>query len=225
MARREQSRGKCAFCGREMTRGGLSKHLAACPQRKEAIGAADRGPGKVQALYHLQVQDAWAGDFWLHLEMNGSATLADLDDYLRAIWLECCGHLSQFSIGGWSGAEISKRRQVEQVFRPGLELTHIYDFGTESQTLVKAVDVRTGKSLTEHPIYLMARNIVPEAPCQVCGQPAAWLCIDCWDESDEPAFLCEEHADEHEHGEGLMAFVNSPRVGMCGYNGPAEPPY
>ena len=37
--------------------------------------------------------------------------------------------------------------------------------------------------------------------------------------------LCDEHAEEHEHYEGVMAFVNSPRIGMCGYNGPAEPPY
>ena len=34
------------------------------------------------------------------LEMRGSATLAKLDDYLRAIWLECCGYLSGFTIGG-----------------------------------------------------------------------------------------------------------------------------
>jgi len=37
--------------------------------------------------------------------MRGSATLAKLDDYLRAIWLECCGHLSKFTIGGWGGGE------------------------------------------------------------------------------------------------------------------------
>jgi len=57
-------------------------------------------------LYHLQVQDDWGGDFWLHLEMPGKATLEDLDYYLRAIWLECCGHLSQFSLKRW-GDEIS----------------------------------------------------------------------------------------------------------------------
>ena len=32
--------------------------------------------------------------------MCGSATLEELDHYLRTIWLECCGHLSQFTIGG-----------------------------------------------------------------------------------------------------------------------------
>ena len=37
--------------------------------------------------------------------------------------------------------------------------------------------------------------------------------------------FCQEHADEHEHDDMLMPIVNSPRTGMCGYTGPAEPPY
>ena len=202
-------------------------HLSTCAQRQEAIRTAAQKPGKEQVLYHLQVQDAWQGDFWLHLEMNGSATLADLDHYLRAIWLECCGHLSQFSVGGWRGREIAKRRQVGQVFEPGMVLTHIYDFGTSSETLIKAVGAREGKPLTSHPITLMARNDPPEVYCMECEQPATWLCIECLYELEQPGTLCETHAQDHPHedyGEP-MPLVNSPRVGMCGYSGPAEPPY
>src|SRR5687767_7756630 len=132
MPQHKRSRGKCIFCGREMSKSGLSKHLAICPERQKAINSTADNPNTVQTLYHLQVQDAYAKDFWLHLEMNGTATLNDLDRYLRAIWLECCGHLSRFSIGGWQGGEIGKRRKAEQVFSPGVELTHIYDFGTSS---------------------------------------------------------------------------------------------
>lgn len=227
MARKKQTRGKCAFCGREMTKGGLSKHLRTCPQRAEAIAKTDPGPDKGQALYHLQIQDAWQGDFWLHLEMRGSATLADLDHYLRAIWLECCGHLSQFSVGGWSGNEISKQRRIEQIFRPGLELTHIYDFGTSSETRIKMVDVRKGNALTSHPLFLMARNDQPEAQCIECDALASWLCLECVYEMDGPGTLCDEHAQSHPHDDygEPMPLVNSPRVGMCGYAGPAEPPY
>ena len=210
-----------------MTRSGLVRHLETCPQRGEAIGTVGQGTGKEQALYHLQVQDAWGGDFWLHLEMNGSATLQDLDRYLRAIWLECCDHLSQFSIGGWSGREIAKRRRAEEVFEPGLELTHIYDFGTSSKTLIRAVGVRKGKPLTRHPIFLMARNEMPEATCVECGQPATHLCLECEQELNQPGTLCDEHARKHPHedyGEPIP-LVNSPRLGMCGYTGPADPPY
>ena len=227
MARRKQTRGKCAFCGKEMTKGGLTRHLSSCSERQDAIEKTNQKPDKKERLYHLQVRDAWQGDYWLHLEMRGTATLADLDRYLRAIWLECCGHLSQFSVGGWGGEEISQKRQVKQVLEPEVELTHIYDFGTSSETLVKGVGVRKGNPLTAHPLALMARNDPPEAECMECGQPASWLCIECIYEYDEVGTLCDEHVEEHpyeNYGEP-MPLVNSPRMGLCGYCGPAEPPY
>jgi len=40
--------------------------------------------------------------YWMHLEVPTTITLADLDGFLRDIWLECCGHLSSFSIDGIS---------------------------------------------------------------------------------------------------------------------------
>lgn len=220
-------RGECVFCGRELTRGGFVRHLEACPEREKAIEEANQGSGQEENLYHLQVQDAWSGDFWLHLEVRGSATLEDLDRYLRAIWLECCGHLSQFSVGGWSGDEIPMSRRVEQVFRPDVELTHIYDFGTSSHTLLKRVDVREGKPLSEHPIFLMARNNMPEVLCMECDKQAKWLCLECVYEHEKRGTLCDEHVEDHPHDAygRPMPLVNSPRSGMCGYTGPAEPPY
>jgi hypothetical protein len=210
-----------------MAKGGLSKHLPNCTQRQKVIAEVEQKRDEAQKLYHLRVQDAYNSDFWLDLEMNGAATLKDLDGYLRAIWLECCGHLSQFSIGGWSGDEIAKKNRIDKVFRPGVELTHIYDFGTSSETLIKLVDIRQGKPTTRHPIALMARNHMPEAVCIECGQPATWLCMECMYEEDSPGTLCDQHAQNHPHdnyGEPLP-LVNSPRTGMCGYSGPADPPY
>ncbi|MDV7391640.1 hypothetical protein RZS08_09820, partial [Arthrospira platensis SPKY1] len=70
-------------------------------------------------------------------------------------------------------------------------------------------------------------NKMLDFTCQECGQPAEWLCVECIYEHDAPGLLCKAHADEHEHEAygGLTPLVNSPRVGMCGYAGPAEPPY
>lgn len=227
MPRKKQSRGKCVFCDREMSRGGLSKHLSSCPERQATISAANQKSDQTGQIYHLRLQDAWGGDFWLHLEVNGTARLADLDHYLRAIWLECCGHLSQFSVGGWTSDEIPMRTRVAQVFESGLELTHIYDFGTSSETLVKAVGYREGKPLTNHPIFLMARNDPPEVTCVECDQPASWLCLECVYELEKTGTLCDQHAADHPHEDygDPMPIFNSPRVGLCGYAGPAEPPY
>jgi hypothetical protein len=159
-----------------MTRAGMARHLSTCQKRKEAIDDANQRRSPAGSFVHLQLQDAGSGEYWLHLEMNGSATLKQLDRYLRAIWLECCGHLSQFSLGGWGGRTIAMSRKAGDVLQPGLELVHIYDFGTESVTLVSALEVREGKPTISKPIALMARNQQPVYPCQECGAPSTALC-------------------------------------------------
>lgn len=227
MSQRKQSRGQCALCGYQTTKGVMSKHVAACPQRQAQIAGAEQTSRKPEKLYYLRMHDAYNRDFWLDLEVRGSAALQAIDSYLREIWLECCGHLSQFSIGGWSGREIAMSRQVDAVFRGDVELTHIYDFGTSSETRIKVIAQRVGVPLSAHPMVLLARNIMPEAECIECGQPAGYLCMECLIEDQTPGLLCVQHASTHPHedyGEPIE-LVNSPRLGMCGYTGPAEPPY
>jgi hypothetical protein len=203
----------------------MSRHLSACAARKKAIENAEAQLTMPEELHHLRVQAA-RPEFWLDLEMRGSSDLGDLDAYLRSIWLECCGHMSQFSVGGWRGDEIDMNMKVSRVFRPGVELTHLYDFGTTSVTLIKLAETRKGKPLTSHPIVLMARNLLPSFQCVTCGEPATWLCQLC-DDVDEDVLLCHVHAPKDVHWDegALVRIVNSPRCGMCGYDGPAIPLY
>lgn len=218
-----RTRGACVFCGADYTRAGMAKHLQACKARAGATAAA-AGAG---TQLHLQVQDAYGGAFWLQLEMDGAAPLQALDRYLRAIWLECCGHMSAFSYGGW-GDDLGMTRKASSVLKPGTELVHRYDFGTTSETLVRAIAARPGKPLGRHPITLMARNRPPVEPCAECKAPATHLCMECVIEEDEPGLLCEAHTAAHPHGDNYgppTPLYNSPRMGMCGYEGPAEPPY
>lgn len=229
MPLRKQSFGRCTFCERRVAKGWMSRHLASCTARQEAIEqAGETSDPFYKFFYHLRIEDVRQKDFWLHLEINAFATLSDLDYYLRGIWLDCCGHLSRFSVGGWSAQEIPKKTEITIIFARGMPLTHIYDFGTPSETLLKEINTRHyGTALSDEPIYLMARNEPPEAFCMVCGQAAVWLCLECLHDLDKPGTLCDQHAQVHPHenyGE-LRPLVNSPRVGMCGYTGPAEPPY
>jgi hypothetical protein len=229
MSRKPQSRGKCQYCGEETAKSGMTRHLAKCDKRAQTIQAADASKQPDETLWHVRVQDAYGKDFWLDLEMRGSATLEKLDAYLRAIWLECCGHLSKFTVGGWQGYDIGKSRKADDVFAKETKLLHLYDFGTTSETEIHVVGSRKGKATTKHPIALMARNNMPEMLCKECDKPATYLCIECLYEADEAGtwFLCDEHAEDHPHTEygEPVPLVNSPRLGMCGYDGPAEPPY
>ncbi|NUQ39225.1 MAG: hypothetical protein HUU23_15855 [Caldilineales bacterium] len=241
MSRNPQSRGTCVFCGQELSKAGITRHLTTCAQRQTAIAAAASKPGRSVTLYQLQVLDRTPGYspndpnlFWLHLEIKGNATLEDLDYYLRAIWLECCGHLSAFEINDIAYTQLfddgmvwreerSMAVRVDKLFHPGLDIPYEYDFGTTSNLLIRVLSQRQGKPLSVHPIYLMARNTFAPPTCVLCGQPAVCLCVECAWEGTGAAF-CEEHAVEHEH-DMIMGIFNSPRTGLCGYDGPAEPPY
>jgi hypothetical protein len=227
MNRREQTRGTCAYCGKPMTRSGMARHLASCTGREAAIRTAEAAGKSATRLIHLEVRDAYDPRYWLQLEMTGDAPLKKLDDYLRAIWLECCGHLSEFTPEPWSGQTVAKTRKAHQVFRPGVELVHVYDFGSTTETKLRVVGTREGVPLSRHPIVLMARNHPPTAACQECGEPAARLCVECLYEHERAGLLCEAHAAEHPHGNygEPIELYNSPRMGVCGYEGPAEPPY
>ena len=94
---RQTSTGTCTFCQGTFSKGTMTRHLSACKQRQAVPqDQATRGTGRQTTLFHL-VADGY-GPYWLHLEVRADARLDTLDTFLRNIWLECCGHMSQFCI-------------------------------------------------------------------------------------------------------------------------------
>ena len=216
-------RGICSYCGEEVAKQSIGKHLEKCAKRQAVI---DTATGKSEALFYLRAESAGLKAFFLDLEVRGSATLDDLDRYLRAIWLECCGHLSEFAYEAWRDT-ISSSRKVESVFKNHKEITHLYDMGSTSETTLRVMAERKGAPTTTRPIALMVRNKIPEASCDECEKPARWLCSECLAEEGEWVALCDDCLEPHGHMTDYepVLLVNSPRLGMCGYEGPANPPY
>ncbi len=225
--------GTCAFCGKRVSGRGMTRHLKACKAWRDRVQ-----PDGKDKIFHLRVTNAYGGPWWLHLAVRGSTTLRTLDEYLRAIWLECCGHLSHFTINGVEYAAFparelyqrSQRVKVQDVLEEGMEFGHVYDYGSTTELTLKVVEVREGKWPFKHSIYLMARNEPPVFQCAECEAPATLICSTCIWEDPEEAFVCDEHAEEHMeewHPEEdyFLPIVNSPRTGVCAYEGPDEPPY
>ncbi len=86
-----RSKGICRLCGKTFTGGGMAKHLLACPERKKEL-EKEKGRGKVFLIR------ASSGLYWVYFEANDSHQLLNVDTFLRRLWLECCGHLSAFTI-------------------------------------------------------------------------------------------------------------------------------
>lgn len=213
------TKGVCAGCGKVFSKGGMGRHVAACQGLKKSTSGLPP-----ITVYHLAVQGDYQ-EYWLHLGVPGDATLGDLDDFLRSIWLECCGHLSSFEFGRESILNMTDsgrpnpefRTRLGRLLHVGLEFRHEYDFGTTTTCFLKVVGAEERVPLKKG-VALLARNELPEIVCAECDQPAEWVCVEClWEGT---GWLCAEHAEEHPCGEEMqLPVVNSPRVGQCGYTG------
>ena len=98
----ETSTGVCSFCNGEFEKKSMLQHLKTCEQRKALIQDEEmskaRKPKKA-LLFQILVEGSYLPMYWMHLEMPAASTLEDFDNFLRAVWLECCDHLSSFKIG------------------------------------------------------------------------------------------------------------------------------
>lgn len=171
------------------------------------------------------VEARYSSAYWLHLEVPADARLEVLDSFLRQIWLECCGHMSAFTIEGktYSVAPMADfddenmKIRLDEVLIPGMKFFHEYDFGTTTHLTLKLIS-QEQKQIKGKSVRVLARNEPPAIPCVSCGKMATQLCSEChW--SGE-GWLCDECAAEHKCDEDMfLPVVNSPRVGMCGYTG------
>ena len=227
MARAKQTKGKCAFCEVEFAKSGMGKHLDACVEFNNIIRASNEDGKAKQTLCRLAVQGAHDKNYWLYLEINEEVKLQALDRYLRAIWLECCGHMSAFRHKGDYQSKIGMATVCSRVFASVQTIDYEYDFGSTTHLAIFCLGERVGHPLTKHPIALLARNDPPEALCEECGAEADILYHD-WDSYDSaPEYYCNACLEEKGSNAEEMSFeiVNSPRMGVCGYSGPAIPPY
>ena len=225
---KDQTEGQCRLCGKTFAKSGMARHVRAC--RKQ-----DHGTGRSNALL-LEVKDRYVPGYWLFLEVAPTATWADLDAFLRDIWLECCGHLSAFEYAGttftgdlegareWADRPRSLSGRLVGTVAPGTLFRYEYDFGTTTELVGRALELvpttRTGPA-----IQVLARNEAPNHLCAECGQPATEVCGLCYQAGDT-CWYCDKCAVDHQCSEpdidSFLPAVNSPRVGLCAYSGPAE---
>ncbi len=207
----------CLLCSAEFTEKGMGRHLTAClkthsPKIKNIL---------TKKYCYLSVRDAYNRDYFLFLLVSQNATLEDLDEYLRKIWLECCGHLSSFSYRK-RGGKIPMTTQIKQICASGGTLTYLYDFGSTTELQVKIFKEVTSSIKISDDIILLSRNAEPIIPCDECGKyPAKHICTEC--QGGNNGWLCEACAATHECGDEMfLPVANSPRAGVCAYTGEEE---
>lgn len=209
--------GTCHICKETVTKRTAASHL-----QKTHAGKSG------EERYIIKVDTPYSSPYWMFLLAKPGATLADLDEALRDIWVECCGHLSAFSIMGTEyqasydgdvsdpiGDAKSMKVQLKKILTPAMSFTYEYDFGTTTELRLHVVDTITWQKEKEE-ILMIAMNNKPEHVCSECGKPAIFHYV----ESDDETYLCIDCGSEEELDECyLLPICNSPRTGQCAYEG------
>lgn len=136
--------------------------------RDDITGELKQEPVNIISNYmFFHVTTTYTSLHHLYLLVDQSETFRVLDLFLRAIWLECCGHLSSFYLNGQSFE--SDMILASEQGRMGLDypikdfmgesdsMIYEYDFG--STTALKVTLVQESVNFqSDHPIIIVGRN-------------------------------------------------------------------
>jgi hypothetical protein len=209
---KQKTTGNCFLCGEELPKIKMKNHIL-----KSHLSAQN---GEASML--INVESAYQKEYWLLLDIALESTLKKLDDFLRKIWLECCGHMSGFypPTDNWGRGEFAKSTKIRS-FPAGKKLLYRYDFGTTTTLLVTMRD-KVMRPPQKKAVRLLARNVPPVIACVNCGNPAECYCPVCDGEyGSKTAYYCEECHEIHDCPDKgyTLPITNSPRTCVCGYNG------
>lgn|GEM_PF-2109566 len=228
-------KGKCYFCGRELTSGGGANHIKNCKKRLGIIEENKKIEGRYAKKFILLIKDKYIKDFWMYISMGKNAKLKDLDKFIRDVWVECCGHLSCFKIkdkiygesrieddiwnhyNGDLNIRIKNLVQIKNIFE------YEYDFGSTTYITIKVID-EFSDIKTKNNIEILARNNEPIVKCSDCGEKAKYEFEDGYEGIRK--CLCDKCIENYNQSEDNyieeIECANSPRFGICDYEAEKE---
>lgn len=227
------SYGTCALCGLSgIPKRAMIKHFAQCEKRVSDASGREK-------MFHLMAWFLYDPRYWIHFEVPEGAGLRAVDAFLRDTWLECCGHMSAFTIAeeryvaptAGVTQEFGDRpmnARLKGILLPGMRFFHEYDFGSTTELILDVIAYGAPKA-KRGSIRLLARNDPLDIRCRVCKKSATTICLECQEEVTSPKdeaiiYYCEQCVDnrsrhKHDDEEMRLPVVNSPRMGVCGYTG------
>ncbi len=214
-----KTKGRCVKC----------KELCAIPQAEQHIlnCSLKSSTPTQQESGHL-VLIAWTFQphmYWMFVTLPKTASLSLLDAFLRMEWLECCGHLSRFTIGDkgyMSQTECGNpsqcmKKQIGQLLPYGSICDYVYDMGSSTRLTIK--NITEIPFCSQKKVEILVQNEPPKFSCEFCKKEPDNICAICGET------VCSSCSSQHscvvDEGDDyvLLPLVNSPRTGVCGYTG------
>ena len=249
MEQNPKSEGKCLFCGRMFAKAGINRHVQTHLKQKAEKNAAGRSYlvkvepnpkwGRLPWFLSLWVDgkatieniDGFLRNIWLECCGHTSAFTnpknrqqgGGMWSFFEAEELLAEGKTKEYEkLVEESTGKVPMSRKADKVLYKGLKLEYEYDFGSSTELLLTVVEEYPVKA--DEKIVLLSRNEPLEWLCDTCKkEPATQICtVHNWDENSLFCDKCaKKHAKKCDDFEEYAALpvVNSPRMGVCGYDG------
>lgn len=217
-----KSVGKCLFCDKEYAKAGINRHLNKHLEDK----ARENKPG-LSFLVKVEADPKWGSSpYFLSLWIDGTTKMQAVDQFLRDIWLECCGHMSAFTNpairykrGGayfdyWDAQELLEKGEVkeyENMMEQGRgeiplsrkakdalakDLKLEYEYDFGSTSALLLSVLAEYPVQADDEIVLLSRNEPLEIYCDACGKESATMMCTVHDWEEDDMF-CAKCAKKH----------------------------
>jgi len=240
MMKKIGTEGNCFYCSNSYS--GIymmTRHLESCEKRKNfyiEMNKKLKNLSQSNIVFLLSIYSNYYPEYWMFVEVDGRSKLKVIDNFLRDTWLECCGHLSSFTIRGtryesqldpfpfpfFNENSKTMEQSTSNIFQPGMNIDYVYDYGSSTELVLKVISDIPGKISGKEKVKLVARNNELVFKCTRCKKEIATkICAVCIHEKDRNrASFCNNCVNLHGCGEKMaLPIVNSPRSGECGYTG------
>ena len=238
------SQGICNLCQDMVNDLTARGHLMDCIARQDLPKASGTDPTEHEHSLHLSVNDG-SGLYWLELAVRADTTLRQLDEFLRGTWLECCGHLSEFTIRGTRYSNLAPHRDdpnaaairadywmeddeehldvaVADVMPVDVVVSYEYDYGSTTELFLENLGRHgdlVGLLHSRQPWHgdriAVLARNQPDEECVACAEPARWRLLAPDHEAREPIPFCDDCRPETGRYQLVM---NSPREGTDCYD-------
>ena len=146
--------GKCYYCNKDLTNRTAKRHVKTCKERiskqEERMSNGENLKDKfiLKLAYHYN-----PSDYYMYIGIDVDKTLDELDDFIREVWVECCDHLSSFTIAGevydkemgavdlfWGSDNENCDVELDKVVSLGDLFGYEYDFGSTTVLNIEVID-------------------------------------------------------------------------------------
>lgn len=212
--------GQCRICGGVYTATGMTSHI------KKHIARTTNTSG----YYVIRIDAGRGNPFWMYVIADADIAFDELDQFLRSMWLECCGHPSHFVVYDKVQPEFipDMGARLSDVLHDRTRFAHYYDSTVLRLGVVRmcgqiysgvddpSVDERFDNVPSKYNIIVLALHDRVMFRCRSCKRESATVCSGFTMTGE--GVLCMDCARLHDQAtENMRWALQSPRSGQCLY--------